>query len=659
MRTTLMMLLALQGCWNGSLTSLTDPDDPTETDDPGGGVDTDTPIPQPEECNGKDDDLDGFVDEDFPDTDGDGIADCLDEDCELALADGFDVSIDDACEAEAGLVEDPWNATIQWQWSGAASDPTLQDVLVTPVIGNLTDTDGNGVIDATDIPDVAVVASRDEDFSDGALVVVAGEDGRERWISHGWSSVGGIAIADIDADGTSNVVGFDSTGRVRAVREDGSDLWTSTFRVEMDYPQATVADLDGDGRPEVIADRYILDGVTGALETALEGVNDTPWRLPAVGDLDQDGRQEVILGRHVFAADGTWLWSAPFAGSSGHWAAILDADYDAGAEVVMVGGGMMSLHDSDGSVMLQVATGDARPSAPCVADFDGDGEPEIAWGASSTLSARELDGTILWTAEISDPSGLAACSGYDVDNDGIYEVLFADENTFWIFDGRSGAPRYSRSGHASGTLWEYPSVADVDADGSAEIVIGSNNFYSPGWGGITVFRHAEDAWLRSGTTWHTHDFAVTNIEEDGTVPARPDPWWQTYNLYRARPAYDGKGPDLTVAITDVCYAGCTEGSKVEIAVQVSNHGPAAARPGTRVALYADDGGFLTPLQSHTIMEPIPPGRALPAFAFELSRASIGTDGLLIRVDDVGDGLGIVDECNEDNNEVRYDDEPCP
>ena len=68
------------------------------------------------------------------------------------------------------------------------------------------------------------------------------------------------------------------------------------------------------------------------------------------------------------------------------------------------------------------AAGTGQPGPPCVADFDGDGQAEIAWASSSLFNMFELDGSVLWTRSVTDASGLAACSGYDIDGDGAYEV---------------------------------------------------------------------------------------------------------------------------------------------------------------------------------------------------------------------------------------------
>ena len=76
------------------------------------------------------------------------------------------------------------------------------------------------------------------------------------------------------------------------------------------------------------------------------------------------------------------------------------------------------------------------------------------------------------------------------------QVLFADEHSLYVFDGATGTVRFSQSGHASGTIFEFPVIADVDNDGSAEILISSNNFRQGenGWAGVTIFGHLGSGW---------------------------------------------------------------------------------------------------------------------------------------------------------------------
>jgi hypothetical protein len=635
-----------------------DTDDGDDTDDPGDGTATPDEV-----CNGVDDDGDGEVDEGFPDTDGDGVADCVDDACEAATNAAGTVTVDDTCLVPDVVVTDPWDVTIEWQWSGLSSSTGVKQVISVPVVGHLVDTNGDGAVDLDDNPMVVAVAF-DYSTSRGSVVVLDGTTGTEVWSVPNVNPWQGLALADADGDGWTDVLAIDSSNRPIAFRGDGSTLWTGTITIQNSmYPQVAVADLDGDGTAEVIAQDVVVDGVTGATE--LFGISPTsyyvPYWIPTAADLDQDGDQEIIAGNAVYDHNGVQLWSSSIMGSYGHWAAVVDYDGDPEAEVVMIGGGQLGVYDPDGTELVRTAVDATQPGAPCVADFDGDGAAEIAWASRNVFQMRELDGTLNWSLSIDDSSGLAACSGYDVDGDGVYEILYADQATFFIFDGTTGAINFSQGGHASGTLWEYPSVADIDNDGSAEILIGSNNYWMTGWAGITAFGHNGSGWMKSGPTWHSHDFAVTNINADGSVPASPIPWWQIYNVYRARPAVDTAAMNLSPDFVDVCAASCEPGGLVEATVNLANDGGMDSAADVGVSLYADNGGVLTLIERQVHGDVVASGVRTESMSFVFTIEQYGTDGLVLLVDDDGTGaeLGVQDECDESDNEAVWVDPVCP
>lgn len=95
-----------------------------------------------------------------------------------------------------------------------------------------------------------------------------------------------------------------------------------------------------------------------------------------------------------------------------------------------------------------------------------------------------------------------------------------------------GAVNYAVAQHTSGTVFEYPTVADMDADDHGEIAYCSN--YGAPWGVLKVVEHDGGGWPAAGSTWAVHDFAITNVNADGSVPASPDPFWTKYNVYRSR-----------------------------------------------------------------------------------------------------------------------------
>jgi hypothetical protein len=110
--------------------------------------------------------------------------------------------------------------------------------------------------------------------------------------------------------------------------------------------------------------------------------------------------------------------------------------------------------------------------------------------------------------------------------------MYADERTLYVF-GDDGQPVLSVP-RSSKTLIEYPVVADVDNDGSAEIVVVS----SPDWDDVQsaptvqVIRDRDDRWIQARRIWNQHTYHVTNVREDTTIPAVEPPSWQHLNTYR-------------------------------------------------------------------------------------------------------------------------------
>jgi hypothetical protein len=98
----LLLAYATTGCSEYEFkTDQEHPSHPDELTDTQVIVDTgDSAPPVTEQCNGIDDDADGLVDEGFPDTDSDGIADCVDtEECDGLDNDG-DGEVDEDFDAD-------------------------------------------------------------------------------------------------------------------------------------------------------------------------------------------------------------------------------------------------------------------------------------------------------------------------------------------------------------------------------------------------------------------------------------------------------------------------------------------------------------------------------------------------------------------------------
>jgi hypothetical protein len=139
-------------------------------------------------------------------------------------------------------------------------------------------------------------------------------------------------------------------------------------------------------------------------------------------------------------------------------------------------------------------------------------------------------------------SGLATGTAFDFLGDGVADAIYADEHNAYVFEGLTGMTELTTP-RSSGTLVEYPVVADVDNDGSAEIVIVSNW----GWFGevpgatVTVIKDAQDRWIQARRIWNQHAYHVTNVREDGVIPKQMGKSWKLLNTFRTNSQIEGEG----------------------------------------------------------------------------------------------------------------------
>ena len=250
---------------------------------------------------------------------------------------------------------------------------------------------------------------------------------------------------------------------------------------------------------------------------------------------------------------------------------------------------------------------------------------------------------------------------FDFDGNGKAEVVYADELYMRIYDGTTGDVLLQVC-NTSGTLHEYPLVADVDNDGHADIVVTSNSYSSltcpvemMKTQGVRVFADATNQWVRTRRVWNQHAYHVTNIEEDGTVPAQEVSNWTVPRLNNFRqnvqPEGEFSAPDLIVSVYSECFDGLRSHATVR------NIGQAAVPAGVFVGFYEgdpDQGGTL--LGSGVTTKPLYPAEAQEVL-LELPEipASFldGSKPLVVVVDDT-DEPHPWQECRTDNNRTIAD-----
>ncbi len=440
---------------------------------------------------------------------------------------------------------DAFELDLQWSWDGPEG---YGESMVITLVGNLTDDDQNGEIDLCDVPDI-VVTTYAGGATSGRIYVLDGETGAEHYHTeiplYGYMTP---ALGDIDNDGLPELVTVDASYNLVAFEHDGAHKWTGGAWPPNDakFGALALADVDVDGDVEIIAGNLLFDH-TGAQLQAFPDIAGVSGfgNSSAAADLDGDGDLEIILGRSAWHHDGgAYYNNAQLAAGI---PTIADIDGDGQPEVLLHSGQGISILEHDGAptTVEQRPTGAGssnnawhRPS--CVHDFDGNGDPEIGVSAADKYGVFEPDLSWQWLANVADGTGVASGTAFDFLGDGGAEAMYADETKLFIFD--EDGQILLEDLRSSRTLIEYPVVADVDNDGSAEIVVVSNM----GFGGQTaptvqVFRDIEDRWIQARRIWNQHSYHVTNVREDGTIPSPEPAHWSDLNTFRTNAQIENGG----------------------------------------------------------------------------------------------------------------------
>lgn len=670
-----------------------------------------------------------------------------------------------------------WGGTAENPHASGRPFPRSSQAVMTPVVANLTDDNGDGLIDEGDRPEIIFMTFCDSDFrTNGALRAIHGggaKRGQDLFVSVGDSywyegddlesfipscgsaildSTAGIAVANLDPIGAAfpepeiigiheddGIVIYDHRGEISAMGFVGMSPNIGG------NPTPSIAQLDGSGMAEIIVSQVVYtlkregDQLVVTDQFVGQGARGTNGQggVSCVADLDGDGRQEIIAGGSAYqfppaprganttsdcvANGGTieaqspeeelWcrgelgtLWTAsevnagrpaPLnAAPNEGFCAVADiwgADpnqapgpanpLDGKAEVILISNGdLVILEGSTGTMIYKQRYGGTndRGGAPNVGDFDGDGFPEVgsafasgyvmmdlqpptescpAWddpspdeeangvfgrpernpGATCTQDSECSVGALCinqqclcahqgWARSTEDDSSKVTGSTlFDFNGDGAMEVIYNDECFFRIYDGSTGRTLF-REPSESRTRIEHPIVADVDADGNAEIVFTtstesgfcsvrnqSNVFgeqystlYNPG---LEVWGDPQDLWVSARKIWNQHAYHVTHITESNQVPNEEPSGWRdirgrSYNSYRAQPLSYGLAPDALVSDLRVslnrgrCGIANDENETVlNLSVTLKNDGEVQIGSGLRVELMArwTDGGSFRPL----------------------------------------------------------------
>ncbi len=239
----------------------------------------------------------------------------------------------------------------------------------------------------------------------GGYVLCLNHDGSKAWELpvdlNSWIQTAPI-VMDVNQDTVPDFIvanwNFGSDHRIFCFRSDTRDtLWTSSLPGHVMYHGASYADLDGDGKNEIVIGSYdgtvyCLNSEDGSLAWQYSRAN--PFYIGAptsIADVDKDGFLDIIMidAWTVVCLSHTgqfkWSYTIPSYGQSFRGVAISDLNGDDTLDIVFgtSKGQLIGLHGPDGSeqwsIDLQAHYGDTLEidHGPLIADFDLDGDLDV------------------------------------------------------------------------------------------------------------------------------------------------------------------------------------------------------------------------------------------------------------------------------------------
>lgn len=534
------------------------------------------------------------------------------------------------CEVIPAQTFDP---VVKYSWPtdvAAPSPPYASDVMMTPLVIQLDDDDCDGQITATDAADILVTT-----FSGGAwqttgiLHALAVKSGAliELWSAPNVWPGSTLAGGNLDGINGNEIVACAPGGATTiAFSATGQPLWSAAAQCYM----PAIADLDADGKPEVVVEGGIIDGATGVVKKLF---SPAPTGYLTIGDLDGNGAPEIVFANRVYDASGALIIDLS-ATISGGWLlpALVDLDKDGKPEVIATMGETNSIalwrYDAaePGKAKILRAPFNAHVDpgggwawsfgmGPVTAgDFNGDGTPDagfVGFRGYVVLDGKKLIDPLLpstlgalalWSKPTDEDNGSTGSAVFDFDGDGKVEVLYNDTQRVHIYDGSTGQDVATPICNTTGSLYEYPVVADVDRDGQADLVLVANAFSNkPGQNpsyvcdgtiqsGVRVYGSASKSWVQTRPVWNQHTYHVTNVGEDGSIPNVETSNWTVTGLnnFRQNKQVGGEfgAPDAVASVLPNC------GSPYGVRVVVRNVGSAPMPAGIVVHLYREGGKLL-------------------------------------------------------------------
>ncbi len=463
------------------------------------------------------------------------------------------------------------------------------------------------------------------------------------------------AVADVDRDGKPEVVVVGADGYVYVFNNVSGSSTNYKYRsvevVSTRFANGSprIVDINEDGIPEIVVglDVFQFNFSKGLLIKAVTGSATAPCGLDGIGAGNEWGNdivvidilasnpgKEIVAGSQVYGVDlatGTTTVLANLSTIAGAGVipanddgptAVADLDFDGNLDIAYPNGTHMIVWDpTAGTLKMKAAyfnNGGMNRGLPAIANVYDEQTlngkpsnlPEIIFNSGLRMHAFNLNNTAgpVWSMVTTDGSGETGVTAFDLNGDGVLEIIYNDQDNIRVVNGNTAAPANIAS-FASGTAtWmEHPVVVDVDNDGSAEFVCvsaGSSAFT----GMLRVFSasNGTSAWQNTRKIWNGRGYRPKSVNDDLSIPVKEQSITLQY------PSGSGKYPmdvfnaqidarllspgliaasDLYISDLKVLKSATAcefTPSAASLVYTVANNGSAAAPAGTPVRFYMGD-----------------------------------------------------------------------
>jgi hypothetical protein len=421
-------------------------------------------------------------------------------------------------------------------WSG---DSVAGSLAVLP----LEDDNCDGVVDEHDGARVLAMSA-----SDGILRAFALDDSRalvETWASSEpndpFSLVAAVRLED---GGDARIAVCTTSQSIRAYDASGVAQWESPISGRCGG--LAIADLEGDGTPDVVSESQVVEAGNGYVKFAYGPVAARGFVVMDVRD-NGEGRLEIVTGAHVYDHTGNIVADT---GLAEGYVGVGDIDDDGSVEIVVIDPltarlalwryaeppevvrSAVDLHAQLPQACAAGSPGELESGGPPVlADVTGDGMLDV--GVATARGYVLFDGALLLDTAMADVDTIAwssaalDCDGgqrgstaFDFDGDARAEVLAGGDAFLQLRDADGNTLASFCSTTEAGQA--HPIVADLDGDGFGELLAPSSSRGAASCAqnqkttGIALFDPLE-AITRTRATHNEFGYRVANVKTDGRL----------------------------------------------------------------------------------------------------------------------------------------------